>query len=150
MGRNIMRTRGWLVTLIVACTPSAAGGEDWRELGGPRRDGIWREPGIVDRLPAAGPKVLWRVRVDPGYSSPAIAGGRVYVTDRQETKKVEVPDRGMPKEDIPGTERVRCLDATTGAVIWEQKYECAYRISYPQGPRATPLVQGGRGYTLAA
>jgi hypothetical protein len=46
-----------------------------------------------------------------------MAGGRLYVTDRQETKKVEAPDRSMPKEDIPGTERVRCLDAASGAVV---------------------------------
>jgi outer membrane protein assembly factor BamB len=146
-----MRTTGWLVTLCVACVTPAGLADDWPQWGGPRRDGVWRETGIVDRLPAGGPKVLWRVRVDPGYSSPAIAGGRrLYVTDRQETKKVEVPDRSMPKEDIPGTERVRCLDAATGAVLWEQKYDCAYRISYPQGPRAMPLVHGGHVYTLGA
>src|SRR6202022_1026891 len=51
---------------------------------------------------------------------------------------------------VGGTEGVLCLDEQTGKVIWKQEYPCLYRISYPAGPRATPVVQGGKVYTLGA
>src|SRR5262249_31151423 len=113
-------------------------------------DGVWRETGIVAALPPGGPKVLWRAPTDPGYSGPAVAGGRVYVTDRQAAQKVELPDRAMPREDIPGTERVRCLDARTGQALWEHRSDGPSRIGSPSGRRATPLVAGGQVYTLGA
>jgi outer membrane protein assembly factor BamB len=35
-------------------------------------------------------------------------------------------------------------------MLWEHSYDCAYRISYPAGPRATPLVADGHVFTLGA
>jgi outer membrane protein assembly factor BamB len=51
---------------------------------------------------------------------------------------------------IPGTERVLCLDAATGKLIWQHQYHAGYRINYPQGPRTTPAVDGDCVYTLGA
>ena len=48
---------------------------------GPNRDGVWTETGIVEKFPAGGPKKLWRAPVGGGYAGPAVAGGKVYVTD---------------------------------------------------------------------
>jgi hypothetical protein len=39
-------------------------------------------------------------------------------------------------------ERVLCLDADSGDVIWHHDYEARYAISYPAGPRCTPVVDG--------
>ena len=57
---------------LTAAAPAA----DWPQWLGPNRDGTspeivkpWTEP----------PKVLWRVAVGPGHSSPVVAGGRVYL-----------------------------------------------------------------------
>jgi outer membrane protein assembly factor BamB len=50
----------------------------------------------------------------------------------------------------PGDERVLCLDAATGKVVWEHVYDCPYTVSYPSGPRTTPLVRDGRVWTLGA
>jgi outer membrane protein assembly factor BamB len=131
--------------------PSAAHADDWPQWLGPRRDGVWRETGLAEKFPAGGPKVLWRVPVEDGFSGPAIVGGRVYVTDRRRARD----DKGEPlrptrEGGFAGSERVLCLNAADGKVIWKHEYGCAYKISYPNGPRCTPLVHGGKVYTLGA
>ena len=115
---------------------------------GPERDGIWRESGIVEKFPEGGPKVLWRSPVKAGYVGPAVADGRVYLLDRQAGPPLERKPGEIPR--MPGNERVLCLDAATGQVVWERAYDCPYTIAYPAGPRATPVVRDGRVFTLGA
>jgi outer membrane protein assembly factor BamB len=133
-----------MVFLVLAGAVSPARADHWPQWMGPKRDGVWRESGILDKFPAGGPKALWRVPINSGYSGPAVAGNRIYVMDRQ---KGEGPrtDKGRP-----GTERVLCLDATNGKVVWEHSYDCPYRIDFPTGPRCTPAVDDGKVYTLGA
>src|SRR5438105_6872163 len=104
LGRNLA------TLLVLGILAAAAGADDWPQWLGPRRDGVWRESGIVESFPAGGPEIKWRIPVGPGYSGPAVAGGRVYLTDRQPPdKKVDSADatkRGI----IPGKERILCLD----------------------------------------
>jgi outer membrane protein assembly factor BamB len=121
------------VVLLLATSVAAA--DDWPQWLGPRRDGVWREDGILSKFPAGGPKVLWRTPAGGGYAGPAVADGKVYITDRL------VAD---------GKERIRCLDEATGKVLWAHEYNCKYAIDYPAGPRATPLIQDGKVYTLGA
>jgi outer membrane protein assembly factor BamB len=135
--------------LLVACRPAAA--DDWPQWMGPNRDNIWRETGILSKFPSGGPKVVWRTPISAGYSGPAVADGRVYITDRILDKGAANPDDPFDTSNIiPGTERVLCLDQKTGKVLWKHEYRCPYQISYPAGPRCTPLVQDGRVYTLGA
>ncbi|MFM8891301.1 MAG: PQQ-binding-like beta-propeller repeat protein, partial [Planctomycetia bacterium] len=122
---------------------------DWPQWMGPGRDGVWREKGIVKSIPAAGLPIRWRAEVKGGYSGPAVAAGRVYLMDydRREGDLANAPnDRTV----LAGRERVLCLDAATGAVIWKHEYDCPYAISYASGPRCTPTVVGDRIYTLGA
>jgi outer membrane protein assembly factor BamB len=51
---------------------------------------------------------------------------------------------------VLGNERVLCLNASNGELIWQHEYDCPYRIQHPNGPRATPLVDENRLYTLGA
>src|SRR5688572_13106478 len=122
--------------------------DDWPQWLGPQRDGIWRETGIIKAFPESGLNVKWRVPVAAGYSGPSVAAGRVYLTDRQQGKggSANPFQRGV----IPGNERVLCLDEKTGEVVWQYEYDCPYNLSYPAGPRASPLVHGGKVYTLGA
>src|SRR4030095_13263721 len=53
--------------------------EDWPQWRGLDRDGVWHETGILQSFPPGGLKVLWRVPVGTGFSSPVVAQGRVYV-----------------------------------------------------------------------
>jgi outer membrane protein assembly factor BamB len=121
----------------------AAKGDDWPQWLGPNRDGVWRESGIVERFPTNGLSYRWRVPIGAGYSGPAVANGRVYLTDRKADAK-----KSGARGSIPGTERVLCLNEPDGKVLWEHVYDCAYNVSYPAGPRATPLVHEGKLYTL--
>jgi outer membrane protein assembly factor BamB len=129
---------------------SAARGDDWPQWLGPQRDGVWRETGILKQFPKDGPKVRWRTPIGPGYAGPAVAHGRVYVTDRVLAQGVRNPDSGFTPRGstFQGGERVLCLDEATGKVLWQHEYECTYAVAYPAGPRTTPLVHDGKVYTL--
>src|SRR5688500_4353751 len=140
-----------IAALVIAsslCAARSAGAEDWPQWLGSKRDGVWREQGLADRFPEGGPKIKWRVPVGGGYSGPAVAGGKVYLTDRQ--VKRDGPRGGADRRAIPGTERVLCLNEASGEVIWSFEYDCPYNLSYSSGPRATPIVEGNRVYALGA
>ncbi len=141
-----------LALLLLPLTAIATRADDWPQWLGPRRDGVWRETGIVGKFPAGGLKAKWRTPIGGGYAGPAVAAGRVYVTDYVLAKGAAFPDNPFSrKERIDGSERVLCLDAATGDVLWEYKYECPYvGLSYATGPRCTPAVSGGKVYTLGA
>ena len=126
----------------------AARADDWPQWMGPHRDNTWREDGALDRFPAGGPKVVWRAPVAGGYAGPAVAGGRVFVTDY--TTRDVLPEGNFDRKPTTGTESVRCLDAATGKEIWHHDYPVRYAISYPAGPRCTPLVHAGKVYALGA
>ncbi len=134
--------------LALALTPAQA--DDWPHWQGPQRDGVWRETGIVEKFPAGGPPVLWRAPIAAGYSSPAVARGRVFLTDRPDSATRGNPGGALARTEETGRERVLCLDARDGRVLWSHEYEAPYRISYPSGPRASPAVAGDRVYTLGA
>jgi outer membrane protein assembly factor BamB len=124
--------------------------DDWPQWLGPQRDGVWRETGIVETLPSGALTARWRTPVGKGYSGPAVAGGRVFLTDRILDEKIRAPDDPFERGSIPGKERVLCLKETDGAVLWKHEYDSAYTVSYPSGPRATPVVDEGKVYTLGA
>lgn len=71
--------------------------EDWPQFRGPNRDGVWHETGLLESFPAGGLPVLWRTPVGPGWSSPVVADGRVFLTDVQLEKPV-------------ARERIRCFE----------------------------------------
>ena len=144
--QSLLRPRKWNVvssalmlsalTLIFAST-DVASADDWPDWGGPQRDLVWREKGIVKTLPTTGllPRV-WSKKIGEGYSGPAVANGLVYVTDF------------IDRDGNAGSERVLCLDAESGDVVWQHAYDVAYTVSYPNGPRSTPLINSGRAYTI--
>lgn len=115
---------------VVLQTPCFA--DDWPQWGGPQRDCVWHEDGIVDEFPTKDllPRV-WSTPVGEGYSGPAVANGRVFLTDRIVEGELE---------------RLLCFDAETGKPLWKHEYFCRYTVSYPAGPRATPVIDGDRVY----
>jgi len=119
----------------------AAQAEDWPQWRGPNRDGVWNESGIMESFPPEGLKVRWRAVVGPGWSSPVVKQGRVYITDVQ-----KVPPTAK--------ERVLCFDERTGKLLWSHQYG----VDYPEwaftpdagGPRSTPIIRDGKVFTLGS
>ena len=147
--------RPWLALTLAAALAPAAPADDWPQWLGPRRDGVWREEGVLDRFPPGGPKVRWRVPIGSGYAGPAVAGKCVFVSDYVTRPGGKLPESGFSPRGqryrLPGAERVLCLDDASGQVLWEREYETVYDgLDYPAGPRATPLVAGGKVYALGA
>jgi outer membrane protein assembly factor BamB len=146
-GRGAHATNSLIIVLsLLVC--SIARADDWPQWQGPKQDGIWRETGLVTTFPKDGLKVLWRVPVGGGYSGPAVAGGRVYVTDYTPDQGQQRPKNPFQRINQPGQERLQCIDQSTGRVLWAASYPVAYSMSYSAGPRATPAVAGDRVYML--
>ena len=107
-----------LVTIALAVSaaltsaqgPSARGVAvgDWPEARGPNRDGISKETGLPEKWALNGQNFLWRVPYG-GRSAPVVMGNRVYVQNPS--------GRGPDLQ-----ERVMALDADTGKVVWEYKF----------------------------
>ena len=126
-----------LAGLVTATTALSA--DDWPEFRGSGRHGVWNETGIVDRLPEGGLKVVWRAPVKVGYAGPAVAGGRVFLTDF------------IRVAGSRGTERILCFDEKTGTLLWKQAWDVNYgSMGFENGPHATPTVDGDRVYVLGA
>lgn len=132
------------LTLLVTTVVQA---DEWPQWMGPKRDNVWRETGLVDTLPKEA-KILWKAPVAGGYSGPAVAGGKVYVTDYVTKDDVKVGN--FERKESTGTERILCLDEKTGKELWKQEHPETYTISYPSGPRMTPVVHDGKVYAQGA
>src|SRR5207244_10971950 len=101
------------LVLVVSVVTSAQGPRrvalgDWPEARGPNRDGVSPETGLVDRWALNGQNFLWRAPYG-GRSAPIVMGNRVYVQNPS--------GRGPTLQ-----ERVMALDADTGSVVWEDKF----------------------------
>ena len=128
-----------IAALLCLCLPAIA--EDWPEWRGQGRRGVWLETGILETFPQEGLSIKWRTPIRAGYAGPAVAAGRVFVTDFAKT------------ENQKGNERVVCLDEKTGRIIWTAEWPTDYtglQGTYAIGPRATPTVDGDRVYVLGA
>jgi outer membrane protein assembly factor BamB len=135
----MLHAPGLKIGVIVATlvTTGIAAGEDWPQWRGPGRDGVWRETGLVEKLPAGQIPIKWRAEIGAGYSGPTVAKGRVYVQDRL-LRPASV-------------ERVLCFDEQTGRPLWSHQYECPYgKIGYQAGPRAAVTIDDGRAYAIGA
>lgn len=139
--------RALIAFALFAPLSRPAPAEDWVQWLGPRRDAVWAEKGLVTAFPKGGPTVVWRKPIGAGYAGPAVVGGKLYVMDRV---PAEIDPKNPPvKGTLPGTERVVCLNAADGKTLWTHAYDRTYtNVSYPTGPRTTPVVDGDRLFTL--
>ncbi|MBN8731732.1 MAG: PQQ-binding-like beta-propeller repeat protein [Acidobacteria bacterium] len=112
---------------------------DWPEWRGAGRTGVWKETNIVDRFASAALTPKWRTPLGGGFAGPAVAAGRIYVTDY------------VAAAGNKGAERAHCLDERTGKILWTREWPASYQgISYAYGPRATPTVDSDRVYVVGA
>ncbi len=125
------------VTYHAAPKALAAGAvvSDWPAFLGPTHNAFSTETHLLEDLAATPPTLVWEMKKGSGYAAPAIADGRMVVFHRVEDEEV-----------------VDCLDPTSGSRFWRFKYPTAYqdRYGYCDGPRASPVIEGSRVFTIGA
>jgi outer membrane protein assembly factor BamB len=100
----------------------------WPQFRGSRRDGISDERGLLPSWPEGGPRLLWSLAgAGRGYSSPTIAGGRLYVT-------------GDFGEEL----RILAFDLQ-GKPLWSATNGSSW-LNQHQGARASVTYSAGRIY----
>ena len=116
--------------LILVLLANLAQAEDWPNWRGLRHDGISREA-----VPKADfSKIAWRAKIGVGFSSMAVADGRVFAL-------------GSTGKRRGNQETFTCLNAATGKKIWSDTYPAALvDNSHEGGPCASPTVDGKRVY----
>jgi outer membrane protein assembly factor BamB len=123
-----------LLCLLFFFAPPGSGSGDWPQWRGPERSGVASTP-----APGDWPETLvrsWRVPVGIGHSSPIASSDQVFQFSREADREV-----------------VRALRLGTGETVWERSYDAPYVLnpaatSHGKGPKSTPLLEGGRLFTL--
>jgi outer membrane protein assembly factor BamB len=108
---------------------------DWPGWRGPQRDAV--APAAA--APKQWPKALrrtWQTAAGGGYSTPVVAGNRVFVHGREGNQ-----------------ETVTAADLNTGKMLWQHRYSAPFQKSQyatqmEPGPFSTPAFDNGRLYTL--
>ena len=122
------------VALSMACVVAPTA-QDWNQWRGPSRSGVT----AAFQAPATWPdkpRKVWEATVGTGHSSPVVSGTRAFVFTR-----------------VGEDEVVTAVDLQTGKQIWQQRYRATYQLnpaaeSHGKGPKSTPVVDGGRVFTL--
>jgi outer membrane protein assembly factor BamB len=106
--------------------------QDWPQYLGPNQNAQV----VGFKAPASWPKQFkeaWKVEIGDGVATPALVGNRIYTYSRENPYEI-----------------IRCLDASTGKELWQEKHEALAPTggasSYP-GPRSSPAVADGRVVT---
>ncbi len=115
-----------------AKSSGASASTGWHQYGGPNRDNISPETGLLKTWPAGGPELKWTITgIGEGYSSLALSDGKLLT----------MGNRG-------DDEMTFCLNAETGQELWATATGKAYRENMGNGPRATPTIDGDKVYVL--
>ncbi len=86
----------------------------WAHWRGPEQNGISREHGLPATWSPDGENLIWKT--DFGCrSTPVVFNNRIYVVNLAAGDPTGAPD-------IHDQERVMCLDADTGKVLWEKRF----------------------------
>jgi outer membrane protein assembly factor BamB len=129
----------WALLAALTATLSFAHAEfkprtfDWPQWQGFDRTAMSKETGLLRSWQGSdGPPLAWKVKgLGGGYSTPSIAAGRIF----------GMSYRGQD-------EMVWALDETNGKELWATKIADAAKVSYGEGSRCTPTVDGEVLYAL--
>ena len=73
MLRGVCRI-GMCCVLVFVAVQGVLTADDWPQWGGPQRDCVWRETGIVEKFSTDGLLArTWSFPISEGYSGPAVA-----------------------------------------------------------------------------
>ena len=143
MAQSIMRQKVLLFSSLppacaialawMAVFHTTAWADDWPHWRGPNHNGVsseklWRDHWLPD-----GPPILWKANVGTGFSSFAVARGRVYTMGNSDNR-----------------DTVFCFDAATGKEIWTHSYSADLGDKYfDGGTTGTPAVDGDRVFAFS-
>ena len=145
-----------LAAMVVLPVAATAGGQEgaadaqeravgeWRQWAGHNRDFTAESTGLAEQWPPSGPPEIWSRPLGAGHSSILVSEGRLFTMYR-----VSHGEGG----GAPWTPReaVIALDAATGATLWEHEYASKNQdFGQGAGPHATPLLAGGRLFTVGS
>lgn len=138
------RIAAWLLVWLTGgagALVDSAGAGDWAEFRGPGGQGLSDETGLPTEWSPA-QNIVWRTDVPgEGWSSPAVIGGKVYLTAAVRQEHHSGNDRSL---------LALCFDARTGRELWnievfEQKDSQVKPIhSKNSHASPTPVVEGGQ------
>ena len=125
-----MRRFTWLAVMPFLAAAGTGAGE-WPQFHGPNRDNKSLDTELLQAWPEGGPPRLWEATgIGEGYSTAAVAGGRIHTTGSINHECV-----------------ITVLDMD-GKRVWTRKNGKAWRKSYP-GTRSTPTIVDGLLYHLS-
>ncbi|HZH31813.1 MAG TPA: PQQ-binding-like beta-propeller repeat protein [Pyrinomonadaceae bacterium] len=97
----------FILSLALVAAPRARA-NDWAEWRGPARDGVSPEKNLPTRWSPTGENLAWKAPFG-GRSAPIAFDGRVYL--------INTAGKGETLQ-----ERLVCLDADTGRLLWEHRF----------------------------
>src|SRR5262245_3192432 len=102
----VLPFRAWMLSVTFLLVSTLLLAADWPQWRGPHRDGISQETGLLREWPKDGPPLVWQVKdIGSGYSTPAVAGDRLFLLSNQ------------GNED----EFVQARQVKDGSQIWSQR-----------------------------
>jgi len=122
-----------LAAVAVLALPAGivAAPNDWPGWRGPNRDALSPDKGLLTEWKPSGPPLAWKASgIGVGFSSVAIAGGRIYT----------MGDKG-------GSQQVLALDRADGHILWTARVGPPWNEE-TGGPRGTPTVDGDLVYAI--
>jgi outer membrane protein assembly factor BamB len=131
---NVMTHLALTILLSIAAASVSAQWPQWR---GPNRDGVVPAVSVPAVWPVK-PVLRWKQTVGEGYSTPIVAGNRIFVHSRRDPEEI-----------------VSAFDLETGKPFWSARYPAPfsknqYAIQMAKGPNSTPVFHDGRLFTLGA
>ncbi len=107
---------------------------DWPGFRGENRQGELHGAKIATDWKAAPPKLVWKQRIGPAWSSFVVLGNRLFTQEQRGDE-----------------EAVVCLDAATGKEQWAHLDKARFSDGQAgAGPRSSPVFDKGRIYAMGA
>ena len=166
-----------VVLILVSCSGNPGvhvkpSSDEWPQFRGPNRDDVSADKGLLKEWPKDGPPVVWKAKgIGSGFSSVAIAGGRVFtmgnqggssyvyalnLEDGKPLWSAKVGRQGGNLGCTPTVDRDRlyaigqagdlvCVNVADGSVIWHKSFSDDFHGS-AGGWQYTesPLVDGDK------
>lgn len=121
--------------ICALCGQPSGHSTDWPQFGGPRQDFVVNAAAVRTDWGDTKPATLWERPIGEGYSGISVVAGKLYTQHRSDDR-----------------EAVLCLNAESGDMIWEHRYDITLPekiyADFGKGPRATPLIHNGVVYTI--